>query len=191
MLVVADAKARSSPHPPLPCRRIIFTVLDHAASGAGGRRPQKEPGVEQGQPNFTLPQTSQIPKLPALPVVPALELPRQWRLWTPHTQPLDLVQHVFFLFPPQGSWFSPRGPLWHKPRLPHPTSNSQPQEQSFLYSSLFPTHSKKVARVGLTWTLLGLVPADVKSTFTCIHVQGRPRAAGCGRESSGFGEGGG
>ena len=83
------------------------------------------------------------------------------------------------------------GPLWHKPRLPHPTSNSQPQEQSFLYSSLFPTHSKKVARVGLTWTLLGLVPADVKSTFTCIHVQGRPRAAGCGRESSGFGEGGG
>jgi hypothetical protein len=82
MLVVADAEARSSPHPPLPCRRIIFTVLDHAASGAGGRRPQKEPGVEQGQPNFTLPQTSHLPKFPALPVVPALELPRQWRLWT-------------------------------------------------------------------------------------------------------------
>ena len=88
MLVVADAKARSSPHPPLPCRRIIFTVLDHAASGAGGRRPQKEPGVEQGQPNFTLPQTSHLPEFPALPVVPALELPLAVALVdTPHPTP--------------------------------------------------------------------------------------------------------
>ena len=87
MLVVADAKARSSPHPPLPCRRIIFTVLDHAASGAGGRRPQKEPGVEQGQPNFTLPQTLISPNSQRCQWFPRLSCQAVALVDTPHPAP--------------------------------------------------------------------------------------------------------
>lgn len=150
MLVVADAPARSSPHPPLPCCRIIFNVSDHAAAGAGGRRLQKERVLKKGQPNrhtstnVSCSPNSQRPWY--CQWFPRLSCRWQWRLWTPHTQPLDLVQHVFFLFPPQGSWFSPRGPLWHKPRLPHPTSNSQPQEQSFLCSFVWHVLSPQKSR---------------------------------------------
>ncbi len=126
MLVVADTTARSLPHPPLPCCRIIFNVLDHAAAGAGGRRLQKERVLKKGQPP-TL-QTSQTSCSPNsqrpwhCQWFPRLTCRWQWRLRTPHTQPLDLVQHVIFLFPAQGSSFPPRGPLWQVAFAP---SNSQ------------------------------------------------------------------
>ena len=140
--------------PPLSCCKIIFTVLDHAAAGAGGRRLQEETGVEQGQP--PTPQTS--PNGSCSPNsqrpwycqwFPRLSCRWQWRLWTPHTQPLDLVQHVMFLFPPQVSWFSPRGPCY-KPRS-CPLQHRIPS----LKNKVFFAHlcgmswSWKVARVGL------------------------------------------
>jgi hypothetical protein len=97
-------------------------------------------GVEQGQPP-TL-QTSQTSCSPNsqrpwhCQWCPRLSCRWQWRLWTPHTQPLDLMQHVIFLFPPQGSWFSPsmQACCGQAAFVPHPTANSQPREQSLLCS---------------------------------------------------------
>ena len=77
---------------PLPCCRIIFTVLDHAAAGAGGRRLQEERVLNGATPNATPPKRlMMLPKFPAslvLPVVPALELPLAVALVdTPHPAP--------------------------------------------------------------------------------------------------------
>jgi hypothetical protein len=86
--------------PPLSCCKIIFTVLDHAAAGAGGRRLQEERVLNRGNPNATnLPKRLMLPKFPAswaLPVVPACaaELPQAMAL---ADMPLDLVQHALFL----------------------------------------------------------------------------------------------
>ena len=162
MLAVADAPARSLPHPPLPCCRIIFNVSDHAAAGAGGRRLQKERVLKKGQPNrhtstnVSCSPNSQRPWY--CQWFPRLSCRWQWRLWTPHTQPLDLVQHVMFLFPPQVSWFSPRGPCY-KPRS-CPLQHRIPSLKNkvfFAHLCGMSCRPRKVALRAWTWTLLRLV----------------------------------
>ena len=172
MLVVADAPARSSPHPPLPCCRIIFNVSDHAAAGAGGRRLQKERVLKKGQPNrhtstnVSCSPNSQRPWY--CQWFPRLSCRWQWRLWTPHTQPLDLVQHVMFLFPPQVSWFSPRAPVTSRVRalynIEFPASRTKFSLLICVACPVAPEKSPSGPGRGLCsgW----LVPADVESTLS-------------------------
>ena len=178
--------------PPLSCCRIIFNVLDHAAAGAGGRRLQKKPGVaEQGQPNITLPQTSH--DAPQIPSVLGANGGCQVRCgvaagsgaYTPTPNPSTSCSTLSSCFRHKGPGGAPVVVF-----VPHTTANSQPREQSFLCSCPCPTHGAprpwRPGEPGRGLCSSWLVPADVKSTFTCFHVQGRARAAGCGRESSGF-----
>ena len=132
----ACCRGRHSPftvRPPLSCCKIIFTVLDHAAAGAGGRRLQEETGVEQGQP--PTPQTS-----PNGSCSPNSQRPWCFR-WVPTCAAelplaMALAGHAprprAACFVLVGSWFSPRGPGLLRAMTgacPHPTANSQPQEQ--------------------------------------------------------------
>jgi hypothetical protein len=76
----------------------------------------------------------------------ALDLPLAVALVdTPHSAPRPRAA-CFLLLSATRVLVLTEGPLWHKPRLPHPTSNSQPQEQSFLCSFVWHVLSPQKSR---------------------------------------------
>ena len=123
-------------------------------SWCGWPQAPGEAGVEQGQPHLHLPNVSCSPNSQrpwCFRWVPtcAAELPLAMALAGHAPRPRAAC---FVLV---GSWFSPRGPglLWAMTgACPHPTANSQPQEQHFLSQSfcgMSDPRPWKVARVAL------------------------------------------
>ena len=160
----------------------------HLAPAAAG--PRRSRVLNRGNPTSHFPKRLISPNSQRCQWFPRLSCQAVALVDTPHPAPRPRAAR-FLLVPATRVLVLTEGPPVAQAAFAPSNIKFPASRTKFSLLKSFSTHSKKVARVGLTWTLLGLVPADVKSTFTCIHVQGRPRAAGCGRESSGFGEGGG